>query len=41
MLSQEIKVHYIGAATALLEIGGLRILTDPAFDSKQDYPLGM
>lgn len=39
-LSAEITVHYIGAATALLEIGGLRILTDPAFDGKQDYPLG-
>jgi L-ascorbate metabolism protein UlaG (beta-lactamase superfamily) len=40
MLSDQITVQYIGAATALLEIGGLRILTDPAFDSKGDYPLG-
>lgn len=32
MISQETKVSYIGTATALLEIGGLRLLTDPAFD---------
>ncbi|HWB93905.1 MAG TPA: MBL fold metallo-hydrolase [Puia sp.] len=32
MISDEIEVHYIGTATALLEIGGLRLLTDPAFD---------
>ena len=32
MISQELKVSYIGTATALLEIGGLRLLTDPAFD---------
>jgi L-ascorbate metabolism protein UlaG (beta-lactamase superfamily) len=32
MISRETKVHYIGTATALLEIGGLRLLTDPAFD---------
>jgi L-ascorbate metabolism protein UlaG (beta-lactamase superfamily) len=40
MLSDQINVQYIGAATALLEIGGLRILTDPAFDRKGDYPVG-
>jgi L-ascorbate metabolism protein UlaG (beta-lactamase superfamily) len=32
MITQEAKVYYIGTATALLEIGGLRLLTDPAFD---------
>jgi L-ascorbate metabolism protein UlaG (beta-lactamase superfamily) len=32
MISQEAKIYYIGTATALLEIGGLRLLTDPAFD---------
>lgn len=32
MLSQDIDVTYIGTATALLGIGGLRLLTDPAFD---------
>ena len=40
MLSAQIDVQYIGAATAILEIGGLRFLTDPAFDCKGDYPLG-
>ena len=40
MLSNEINVQYIGTATALLEIGGLRILTDPALDRKGDYPVG-
>jgi len=32
MKTQEFKIHYIGTATALLEMGGLRLLTDPAFD---------
>jgi L-ascorbate metabolism protein UlaG (beta-lactamase superfamily) len=42
MLSEEINVYYIGAATALLEIGGVRFLTDPAFDPKDSvYPLGI
>jgi len=39
MLSDQIKVQYIGTATAILEIGGLRFLTDPAFDKKGEYPL--
>jgi L-ascorbate metabolism protein UlaG (beta-lactamase superfamily) len=36
MITQEAKIYYIGTATALIEIGGLRLLTDPAFD-----PAGM
>lgn len=32
MITQEARIYYIGTATALLEIGGLRLLTDPAFD---------
>jgi L-ascorbate metabolism protein UlaG (beta-lactamase superfamily) len=40
MFSEEIVFHYIGAATALLDIGGLRILTDPALDPNDStYPL--
>jgi len=27
-----LKLTYIGGPTALLELGGLRILTDPTFD---------
>lgn len=33
-------VHYIGGPTALLEIGGLRLLTDPTFDPPGDHPVG-
>ncbi|MGH2644532.1 MAG: MBL fold metallo-hydrolase, partial [Chitinophagaceae bacterium] len=32
MLSDKIKITYIGGPTAMLEIGGLRFLTDPTFD---------
>lgn len=32
MQHQEPDISYIGTATALLAIGGLRLLTDPAFD---------
>lgn len=32
MITEEAKIYYIGTATALLEIAGLRLLTDPAFD---------
>lgn len=39
MLSEEIKIQYIGGSTALLEFGGLRFLTDPTFDPKGSaYP---
>ncbi|HEY6978199.1 MAG TPA: MBL fold metallo-hydrolase, partial [Chitinophagaceae bacterium] len=34
MLSDEIKIKYIGGPTALFEAGGLRFLTDPTFDPK-------
>lgn len=38
MISEEIKIKYIGGPTALLEVGGLRFLTDPTFDPKgSDY----
>ncbi|WP_330350882.1 MBL fold metallo-hydrolase [Streptomyces sp. NBC_00582] len=34
-------VTYIGTATVLLEVGGLRLLTDPAFDpAPAEYPRG-
>jgi L-ascorbate metabolism protein UlaG (beta-lactamase superfamily) len=32
MRGAELKVTYIGGPTALLESGGLRLLTDPTFD---------
>lgn len=31
-MSPELRVTYIGGPTALLELGGLRLLTDPTFD---------
>jgi L-ascorbate metabolism protein UlaG (beta-lactamase superfamily) len=35
----EIPVHVFGGPTALIEYGGLRLLTDPTFDAPGDYPL--
>jgi L-ascorbate metabolism protein UlaG (beta-lactamase superfamily) len=32
MISEEVKIKYIGGPTVLLEVGGLRFLTDPTFD---------
>jgi L-ascorbate metabolism protein UlaG (beta-lactamase superfamily) len=38
----ELITTYIGGPTALLETGGLRLLTDPAFDpAGQEYPTGV
>ncbi|MFC4115251.1 MBL fold metallo-hydrolase [Nonomuraea zeae] len=33
-------IRYVGGPTAVLEIGGLRLLTDPTFDEPGDYPIG-
>ncbi|HEY1972772.1 MAG TPA: MBL fold metallo-hydrolase [Pseudonocardia sp.] len=35
-----ITVQLIGGPTALIEIGGLRLLTDPTFDPPGDHPVG-
>lgn len=35
MISDEIKIRYIGGPTALFEIAGLKFLTDPTFDPPQ------
>src|SRR5262245_9209243 len=36
------KYTYIGGPTALLELGGLRVLTDPTFDpAGEQYPVGL
>ena len=37
---EDVTVRVFGGPTALLEYGGLRILTDPTFDAPGDYPLG-
>ena len=40
MGSAEVTVRMIGGPTAVLEIGGLRLVTDPTFDEPRDFPLG-
>ena len=32
-----VGLRYLGGPTALLELGGLRLLTDPTFDPPGDY----
>jgi L-ascorbate metabolism protein UlaG (beta-lactamase superfamily) len=34
------EVQYLGGPTAILEIGGVRLVTDPTFDPPGDYPIG-
>ena len=42
MKPNELKMTYIGGPTALLEVGGLRLLTDPTFDpAGTAYPAGI
>jgi L-ascorbate metabolism protein UlaG (beta-lactamase superfamily) len=33
-------IRYVGGPTAVLEIGGVRLLTDPTFDAPGDHPVG-
>jgi hypothetical protein len=35
-----VRVQYLGGPTAILEIGGVRLLTDPTFDPPGEYPIG-
>lgn len=35
-----ITIKHLGGPTALITIGGLRLLTDPTFDPPGDYPIG-
>jgi L-ascorbate metabolism protein UlaG (beta-lactamase superfamily) len=34
------RVRYLGGPTAILELVGVRLLTDPTFDPPGDYPIG-
>jgi L-ascorbate metabolism protein UlaG (beta-lactamase superfamily) len=34
------RIRYVSGPTALLEVGGLRLLTDPTFDPPGDHPVG-
>jgi L-ascorbate metabolism protein UlaG (beta-lactamase superfamily) len=38
--NDDVAVRLIGGPTALIEIGGLRLLTDPTFDPPGDHPIG-
>jgi L-ascorbate metabolism protein UlaG (beta-lactamase superfamily) len=38
--SPRLRMTYLGGPTALIEIGGLRLLTDPTFDPPGVYPSG-
>jgi len=41
MKFSHLKFTYIGGPTSLLEISGLRLLTDPTFDAAgEEYPTG-
>ncbi|GAA1956988.1 MBL fold metallo-hydrolase [Amycolatopsis minnesotensis] len=33
-------IRYLGGPTAVLELGGIRLLTDPTFDQPGEYPIG-
>jgi len=35
-----VRIELIGGPTALIDLGGLRILTDPTFDPPGDHPVG-
>lgn len=35
-----VVIEYIGGPTAVIEIGGMRFLTDPTFDPPGEYPIG-
>lgn len=35
-----LHVRYLGGPTAVMELGGVRLLTDPTFDPPGEYPVG-
>jgi len=39
-VTETARIQYLGGPTAILEIGGVRVLTDPTFDPPGDYPIG-
>ncbi|HEX5416131.1 MAG TPA: MBL fold metallo-hydrolase, partial [Chloroflexota bacterium] len=40
MNRDSLRIRYVGGPTALVEIGGVRLLTDPTFDPPGTYPIG-
>lgn len=39
-MNSTLRIHAIGGPTLLVELGGLRLLTDPTFDGPGDYVMG-
>jgi L-ascorbate metabolism protein UlaG (beta-lactamase superfamily) len=39
-MTTDVTVRYLGGPTALIELAGLRLLTDPTFDPPGDHPIG-
>ncbi|MFF1447190.1 MBL fold metallo-hydrolase [Streptomyces sp. NPDC058274] len=35
-----VEITYVGGPTAVIALGGLRLLTDPTFDAPGEYPIG-
>ncbi|WP_338700684.1 MBL fold metallo-hydrolase [Streptomyces sp. Q6] len=39
-MTTTVSVRYVGGPTSVIEIGGLRLLTDPTFDAPGEYAVG-
>jgi L-ascorbate metabolism protein UlaG (beta-lactamase superfamily) len=39
-MTAELTVQLVGGPTAVIELGGVRLLTDPTFDPPGDHPIG-
>ena len=39
-MPQRLGIRYVGGPTALLQVGGLRLLADPTFDPPGEHPVG-
>jgi L-ascorbate metabolism protein UlaG (beta-lactamase superfamily) len=39
-IAQQVGVHALGGPTSILEIAGLRMVTDPTFDEPREYVMG-
>jgi L-ascorbate metabolism protein UlaG (beta-lactamase superfamily) len=39
-VTETLVVQYLGGPTAILEVGGVRMLIDPTFDPPGEYPIG-
>lgn len=40
MTTASVDILYVGGPTAVIELGGVRLLTDPTFDAPGEYPIG-